>query len=83
MNCFIWEGGKIEGKRERGRPRRQWERDIRNAFDRSITEAGRWVLDRSRLCGRRSDVHQDKQLERERERERVRERESIICNLFV
>ena len=31
--------GKIEEKRERGRPRRQWERDIRNAFDRSITES--------------------------------------------
>ena len=41
--------GKIEGKRERGRPRRQWERDIRDAFDRAITEAGRWALDRSRF----------------------------------
>ena len=58
--------GKIEGKRERGRARRQWERDIRDAFDRSITEAGRWALDRSSLCGRRCDVHQDNQLERER-----------------
>ena len=38
---------KIDGKRERGRPRRQWERDIRDAFDRSITEAGRWAFDRS------------------------------------
>ena len=41
--------GKIEGKRERGRPRRQWNRDIRDAFDRSITEAGRWALDRGRF----------------------------------
>ena len=37
------------GKRERGRPRRQWERDIRDAFNSSITEAGRWALDRSRF----------------------------------
>ena len=41
--------GKIERKRERGRPRRQWERNIRNAFDSSITEAGLWALDRSRF----------------------------------
>ena len=25
--------GKIDGKRGRGRPRRQWEKDIRNVFD--------------------------------------------------
>ena len=41
--------GKIEGKRKRERPRRQWERDIRDVFDRSITEAGRWALGRSRF----------------------------------
>ena len=41
--------GKIDGKRERGRPRRQWERDIQDAFDRSITEAGHWELDRCRF----------------------------------
>ena len=32
--------GKIEGERERRSPRRQWERGIRDAFNRSITEAG-------------------------------------------
>ena len=42
-------GGKIEGKRERGRPRKQWKRDIRDAFDRSKTKARRWALDRSRF----------------------------------
>ena len=36
--------------RERERPRKQWERDIRDAFDRSITEAGQWALDRSGFC---------------------------------
>ena len=39
-------GGKDRGEKGKGRPRRQWERDI-DAFDRSITEAGRWALDRS------------------------------------
>ena len=38
--------GRINGKRERGRPRRQWERDIEDAFNRPITEAGRLALDR-------------------------------------
>ena len=38
--------GKINGKRERGRPRRQWERDIEDAFNRPITEVGRLALDR-------------------------------------
>ena len=38
--------GRINGKRERGRPRRQWERDIEDTFNRPITEAGRLALDR-------------------------------------
>ena len=38
--------GKIDGKRERGRPRRQWETDIRDIFDTSLTEQiGRLALD--------------------------------------
>ena len=38
--------GKIDRKWERGRPRRQWERDIRDIFDTSLTEVGRLALDR-------------------------------------
>ena len=37
--------GRINGKRGRGRPRRQWERDIEDAFNRPVTEAGRLPLD--------------------------------------
>ena len=39
--------GKINGKRERGRPRTQWERDIRDVFDTvSLTEVRRLIIDR-------------------------------------
>ena len=38
--------GRINVKRERGRPRRQWERDIDDIFNRPITEAGRLALDK-------------------------------------
>ena len=38
--------GRINGKRERGRPRIQWERDIEDAFNRPIREVGRLRLDR-------------------------------------
>jgi len=42
--------GKIDGKRERGRPRRQWERDIRDVFDTvSLKEVGRLIIDRNRF----------------------------------
>ena len=37
--------GKIDGKRERGRPRRLWEKDIQDVFDMSLTEAGRLATD--------------------------------------
>ena len=47
--------GRINGKRERGpRPRRQWERDIEDTFNRPITEARRLALDRE--CDRESVV---------------------------
>ena len=36
---------RINGKRERGRPRRQWERDKDNTFNKPITEARRLTLD--------------------------------------
>ena len=39
--------GKIDGKRERGRPRRRWEKDIQDVFDMSLTEAGRLATDRN------------------------------------
>ena len=39
--------GKIDGKRERGRPTRRWEKDIRDVFDMSLTEAGRLATDRN------------------------------------
>ena len=35
---------KIDGKRERGGLRRQWERDIWDVFDMSLTEVGRLAL---------------------------------------
>ena len=37
--------GKTDGKRERGRPRRRWEKDIHDVFDMSLTEAGRLATD--------------------------------------
>ena len=51
---YIWLAGssrreRIDGKRERGRPRWQWQRDIRDTFDRSITEVGLWAFDRGRF----------------------------------
>ena len=39
--------GKTDGKRERGRPRRRWEKDIHDVFDMSLTEAGRLATDRN------------------------------------
>ena len=39
--------GKTDGKRERGRPRGQWERNIQNDFDMPITEIGRLTMDRN------------------------------------
>ena len=39
--------GKIDGKRERGRPRTRWENDIQYVFDMSLTEAGRLATDRN------------------------------------
>ena len=39
--------GKIDGKRERGRPRRRWEKDIQDVFDMSLTEVGRLATDRN------------------------------------
>ena len=39
--------GKTDGKRERGRPRRRWEKDIKDVFDMSLTEAGRLATDRN------------------------------------
>ena len=39
--------GKINGKRETGRPRGQWELDARNIFDMSATEVGRLAIDRN------------------------------------
>ena len=41
--------GRINGKRGKGRPRRQWERDMEDAFNRPITETGRLALDRERF----------------------------------
>ena len=43
--------GKIDGKRERGRLRRQWERDVQDIFDMSVTEVGRLAIDRNCLHG--------------------------------
>ena len=37
-------GGKTDGKTER--PRRKWEKDIRDVFDTSLTDVGRLALDR-------------------------------------
>ena len=41
--------GTINWKRERGRPRRECETDIRDAFNKPITEVGRLALDRERF----------------------------------
>lgn len=41
--------GKIDGKREREIPRRQWERDIRDFFDMLLTQVGRLAVDRQRF----------------------------------
>ena len=38
--------GKIAGNRSRGRPRKQWEKDIQQALGMTITEAGRLAMDR-------------------------------------
>ena len=48
---FAFEGRK-DGKRERGRPRRQWEiRDTQDIFDVFVTEVGRLaIIDRNCLC---------------------------------
>ena len=40
--------GRINGRRERGRSRRLWERPIEDTFNRPITKAGRWAL--GRIC---------------------------------
>ena len=40
-------GGKVDGKRERGRPRRQWDKDIRDVFQHVLTEVGRLAIDRN------------------------------------
>ena len=40
MGRIIMEG-RVNGKRKRGRPRRQWERDIEDVLKISIIEAGR------------------------------------------
>ena len=41
--------GKKDGKRERGRLKRQWERDVQDIFDMSVTEVGRLAIDRKCL----------------------------------
>ena len=43
--------GKKDGKRERGRLKRQWERDVQDIFDMSVTEVGRLAIDRKCLRG--------------------------------
>lgn len=43
--------GKIDGKRKRGRPRRQWEiRDTQDIFDMFVTEVGRLAIGRNCFC---------------------------------
>ena len=58
--------GNIDGKRERRRPRRWWKRDIRGAFNMSLTEGGRLATDRSCFTCAVRDVtsYGDKQLEK-------------------
>ena len=36
---------KIDGNKERGRPRRKWRRDIQDVFDMSLTQVGRLAID--------------------------------------
>ena len=38
--------GKMNGKRTRGRPRKQWEKEIQQALGMTVTEAGRMAKDR-------------------------------------
>ena len=45
MGRIIWEG-RVNGKRRRGRPRRQWEKDIEDVLKMSIIEAGRLASNR-------------------------------------
>ena len=45
MGRIILEG-KVNGKRKRGRPRRQWEKDVEDVLKMSIAEAGRLANDR-------------------------------------
>ena len=45
MGRFIMEG-RDSGKRRRGRPRRQWEKDIEDVLKMSIIEAGRLANNR-------------------------------------
>ena len=58
--------GKIDGKSERRRPRRWWKRDIRYAFNMSLTVGGRLATDRSCFtCAVRNVTsYGDKQLEK-------------------
>ena len=58
--------GKIDGKRERRRPRRCWKRDIRDVFDMSLTEGGRLATDKNCFTCTVRDVtsYEDKQLEK-------------------
>ena len=55
--------GKKDGKRERGRLKRQWERDVQDIFDMSVTEVGRLAIDRKCLRGVVKDAtsYRDKQ----------------------
>ena len=43
--------GRVEGKRKRGRPRRQWEDDIRDWLQMSVEKAGRLAQDRPTFRG--------------------------------
>ena len=56
--------GKKDGKRERGRLRRLWERDVRDILDVSVTEIGRLAIDRNCFRGVVEDAtsYRDKQL---------------------
>ena len=56
---------KIDGNKERGRPRRPWGRDIQDVFDMSLTEVGRLAIDRDSFCCAVKDAtfYGDKQLE--------------------
>ena len=58
--------GTIDGKRERGRPRRRWEKEIQDVFDMSLTEAGRLATDKNCFRCAVKDVtsYGDKKLEK-------------------